>query len=392
MKELIATFKLAAALLALPLAATAAAAGYQAMDQDWSEVSLPTAANPAAVSAATFSSLRQHAIGLDAEGMLNGRIVSLAGQDGSASGIGQLEIVFGRDGLVVARTTTNSDGSFQASGLTPGVYSFVAQSDQGLAAFGINVLPYDEQAPLLTLEAAAVTLRPQSVLESMESEVIAYQGRPNNELMLVGGNRVMLDGDVLRGSIMSIYLDGPVEGTIVKVVSQNGVAASARVAADGSYEIPGLSSGVYEFTASGPHGYAALAFEAISTEALTRVVRGTRDDVSVSTAGGSAPAQEAGPTDSLDVTLVPEQLVRTAPAPQSDVTFFDDTIGVGGACGSCGGGCDGGYVTGGGGGGFGGFGGGRLLPLAALGIGIAALATDGNGNGGGPGPGSPVQP
>ncbi len=373
MKDITSILRMAIAIVALPLAATAAAAGYQAMDEDFSTVVLPPEVTSINVATAPLAEVRSHAIRLDSEGRVVGRIVAIADEQGSTYGIGQLKVTFSQMGMVVAEGLTDSDGTFAVGGMSTGVYSFIARSDLGLVAFGINVLPAIEGAEASILEAAAVTSSPSELLGQISKKAVPSQNKINDKIQIISGNHVSLHNGVMTGNIHSMYKSGTVANTKIDIRRGGQVVASTMVQPDGSFKVTGLTTGIYEFVASGVNGYAALSFYAVENGQLTQTVSDTKE-VRTSTAILPIPKQD-GPSPSFEVILVPQDVINNdQPTVQGD--FVGEPF------------VDGGSFGGGGGAGGGGMGGGRLLGIAGLAIGIIALA-DGNST---PPPSSPINP
>jgi hypothetical protein len=68
---------------------------------------------------------------------------------------GPVQLLFLRDGAVVARTVSSADGRFFVSGLTLGEHTVIASGPAGHAAFAFEVLPAAEELPPLSRSVEA---------------------------------------------------------------------------------------------------------------------------------------------------------------------------------------------------------------------------------------------
>jgi hypothetical protein len=261
------------------------------------------------------------------------------------------------------------------------VYSFVAASEWSLATCGVKVIAGEGNVESY-IEIASITPNVEAVKQIIEDEMpdsfaeVAGDASSADNSSVVGSNRVELDGDILRGKILSLTRKDLADGVKAHLLRANSVVTELDVKSDGTFEISGIDPGVYDLVAVGKSGVAAVSFEAVgsidesSTEAYT----------------------------ALQDNLFSNFIVALAPAPQfsgafggtgavvygsSPAQFVGDNLGggiaAGGACGSCGdfGGCCGGAA----GGGFatGGIGRWLLIPAIAAGIAIPLAVSGGGG-------------
>lgn len=254
-------------LFALPLMATAAATAHQLM-ADASPISL-NVETPAAVDSA-IGLARVHTVALNRNGAVEGRIASIEGVN---KGLSSLRVFFVQNGEVISETSTQEDGSFIAQQVPEGAYSFVATGENGFAAYGVRVVS-DATGKLDNLmEAAAVSPNfasvkqiikdklPAEVTEQILSTVVSDEDR------VVGSNRVRLNDGQLQGSVVALLGDrDSVEGTYVHIIQDNNQVAEVQADSSGSFMVPDLEPGVYDFVAAGPSGFAAVSFEAIQEE------------------------------------------------------------------------------------------------------------------------------
>ena len=391
--------KAGALLFALPLMATAAVSASQ-----WVNDTAPIDLNvEVAEIESSIGVTRNHAVSLNASGAVEGRVAAM-NADGT-QGIADLTVRFMSNGKVVQATTTSSDGSFRVEGLSEGNYSFIASGENGFAAYGVKVV--GEAAGIdNVMEATAVAPGVATVKQILDSNVAeAAQTTSNTEdQAIVGANRVNLVDGKLVGTVRSLDNISD-EGTLVYILNGDEQVAKVETDANVNFSIADMTPGVYNFVSTGPSGYAAVSFEAISE---------TVQEIPVAFSPAAA-IQEIGFGNSLDVCTTcgtnsfasSDIVYDSAPAFQESfapVEYASETIGCGGACGatcgscgnfsgfshgggaSCGGACGGGGGIGGrlfGGGGrlFGGSGGGRLGRLALLGAigGIIAVSVDDDG-------------
>lgn len=82
---------------------------------------------------------RRHQLLLTAEGSLLGRIMTFAADLESYVPLRAASVHLMREGAVAASTQTDATGHFKAVDLTPGTYSLIAQSEQGVLAYALHV-------------------------------------------------------------------------------------------------------------------------------------------------------------------------------------------------------------------------------------------------------------
>ncbi len=97
---------------------------------------------------------RRHQTLLTPDGRLLGRIMTFAPNQAGDVPLQAAAVHLMRDGAVAAETHTDSSGHFEATGLTPGTYSLIAQSEQGVLAYAVHVRHAEpaEEAPLNTVQ------------------------------------------------------------------------------------------------------------------------------------------------------------------------------------------------------------------------------------------------
>jgi hypothetical protein len=380
MKELFSVFRLAITVLALPLMATAAVSAHQffANNEPISVDSLVAAKDaPASVLAGTF---RNHAIAIDGNGIVKGRIGN-ASMDSGLSGLSNVKVFFIRDGKVAFQGYSADDGSFEAVGLEPGAYSFVATSAKGFAAFGVRLTDNLTVATNNIIEVATISPDFEHIVSilgrNLPSAVLSeIKANESNALPAAGSNRVAINEGKLNGNLFSLLnIEGnEFEKTSVHLIREKKVVGKSNVDENGMFSFDNVEPGIYEFVAKGSDGVAALSFEAVQQEPTPSTEKSgeTIEPAPITAqANYASPSLDVAPTVPADSTIVNEQFSHACDActmtnAPIDPNFVGSEVGcgvaAGGCCGSAGnwGGCGGGGC---GGGGFGGIGGG----LASLG-------------------------
>ena len=327
--------KAGALLFALPLMATAAVSASQ-----WVNDTAPIDLNVEITEIETSIGVtRTHAVALNSSGAIEGRVAAM-NADGT-QGIADLTVYFMSNGKVVQETITSSDGSFRVEGLSEGNYSFVATGENGFAAYGVKVVGETIGVDNI-MEASAVAPGVDAVkqiLDSNASQEVAKTTSSTEDQAVVGANRVNLIDGKLVGTVRSLE-NLSVEGTLVHILSGNQQVAKVETDADGNFSIADMTPGVYNFVSTGPSGYAAVSFEAVSE---------TVEEIPVAFSPAAA-IQEFGFADSLDVCTTcgansfasSDIVYDSSPAFQesfSPVEYASESIGCGGACGATCGSC-----------------------------------------------------
>ena len=376
--------KLGVYVFALPLVATAAASAHQWMSVNTAIATVP--AIPVASAAATparMTAIRNYTITLNEDGEVQGRVASINHKSKSPTGLSEVTVYFAQNGRVVQKAYTNEDGTFVAKGLTEGVYSFIAGNEVSFAACGVNVVKSDDGSENY-IEVASISPNVKVVRELIESslpEAVRTSFTSSNKEVaeVAGSNRVELDGDTLKGRIVSLVSDELTAGTVAHLFKGNDKVSEFEIATDGTFEVAGVTAGVHDIVVLGKDGMAAVSFEAVgpvdetSKEAYTAM----QDSVFSNFVVALAPQCDGGcVTDACSSCGGFSDAVIYDNGPAS---FIGDRLGGGIAGGGCcggasnftnfGGGCCGGGV----GGRFSGLFSGRgrlLIPAIAAGIAI----------------------
>ena len=377
--------KLGVYVFALPLVATAAASAHQWMTVNTAIATVPTI--PVAVvstAPARMTAVRNHTITLNEEGEVQGRVASINHKTKVPTGLSEVTVYFAQNGRVVQKAYTNEDGTFVAKGLTEGVYSFVAGNDVSFATCGVRVVKgdnekenYIEIASISPNVEAVQELIKKAVPEMVRQDMVAQR---DGKVDVAGSNRVELDGDTLKGRIVSLTSDKLNSGTTAHLFKGNEKVSEFEISTDGTFEVAGVTPGVHDIVVIGKDGMAAVSFEAVGAvdEASKEAYTAMQDSVFSNFIVALAPQIDGGVIGGACDSCggVSDAVVYdSGPAP-----FIGNNLGGGiaggGCCGSVGnfsnfGSCCGGGGIGGGR--FAGLFGGRgrlLIPALAAGIAI----------------------
>jgi len=277
---------------------------------------------------------------------------------------------------VVAFDDTDTDGKFLIEGVSPGIYTLVAETGDSLAVFSLTILDSFAGVHLPN----SVEVRMVSIVGGRKSEIIRGQtGRiqmlqqvPEKDPLVTkrkisNSHEVMIDANgTLKGE-----LSKPVArvdmSTMVVYIMKDGIEVSrTKVSSDGKFTVSGLRSGCYGLVAIGDQGVAATAFCATN-----RGLAMVNDDRSRFVAQTALPAV-------LRVELGDSFGDDTLPAPENVVASENSSLAPEMPC--CGNASMGG--GGGGGGGTGASAGGGFGKIAGIGglIAVAAVLAADNGN------------
>ena len=377
MKETWKILKLGVYVFALPLVATAAASAHQWMT---SHATISVVSPPAVVNNTTsnrINALRNHTITINEDGEVQGRVASINHKSKAARGLAETTVYFIQNGKIVKKGYSNQDGTFVVSGLKEGIYSFVASGEFSFATCGVNVVKsvgdqvkYLEIAAISpNVEAAHQIIKslPDPVKRTVAKNLKALEVRPSN---VMGSNRVELDGDVLRGQIVSLMQDKVGRRTKAHLFKGNSKVKEIDVSDEGTFEVSEMTAGVYDIVVTSPEGIAAVSFEAVADADETAAYTSLQDNLFSNFIVALSPQ--------ADVEMIVAQsevIYEDEDDDDSAVWFLGDRLGNGIAAGASSGGAGnfGGFAgsLGGTGGRFGGLLGGRGLLLPAIAAGIA---------------------
>ncbi len=370
MREVWKSIRLAAYVIALPLAITAAVSAHQRL-LDAQPIGTLTAKETSAAKAPVMAgTYRGHTLSVDDLGAVHGRLTTWI--DGELSGLAKTRVILVREGAIAHLTKTSADGSFDVFGVEPGDYSFVATNGKHFATFGVRIVPVDAEVEAAdVIEVATVDADSVAVVNILETqlpvEALAEMELTRSSTAVpTGANLVQIEDGRLTGRLFSLS-ELPLDNVTITLISAED-SQELTPQADGSFVVDNLSAGAYDFVAIGSAGFAVLRFEAIDSR--DPVLAANSPMLFASTAGNpapvvAAPALEVALTMPQDEGIVGEQLTFT----QGDSTpsvMEGQPIGTDVGYGVAAGGTCGGYENWGGFGGgcgCGGFGGGGLAGL-----------------------------
>lgn len=221
----------------------------------------------------TIEGNRSHLISVNRAGAIEGRV-------SSSQGNGEMNVYFVRDGEVVRQLRTDADGYFVADNMAPGSYSFLATGRGGFAAYGVQVLPYNNARAAGAMEAAAISTQFAGLAEIINdrlpaviaSDLMSLENPASQQADFEGENVVQLVDGHLFGRVATVKTSSRnVERTTVLLIRDGRQVAETTVDQGGQFSISGLQSGVYDFLASGDNGLAAIRFRAIDEADLANL-------------------------------------------------------------------------------------------------------------------------
>ena len=326
-------------------------------------------------------------IHVDGSGSIRGSVVSLLGQDSLS--LSKMRVSLKQNGEVIAWDDTDIDGDFLIEKLSPGLYTLTAEGGGSLAMFSLVIL--DQLSGQHLPNSIDIRVMPTS---SRVSEILRGQSDPKSLTAAAPGedplqksrklsetHQVLLDAQgTLNGRLGKAAASVDMSSMTVFIMKDGEELKRAKVAADGSFSVPGLSAACYGLVAAGDQGVAATGFCAVN-----------RSVVNMNTKGKIFVAQTNKLPTSLNIEVAdnpgtdsPKQ--NDVAAKDSEPTSSSAPVGMVPGFGGVGGGSYGGFGGGGfGGGGFGGGGGaggigGGIGSLAGIGglIAVGIIAADNN--------------
>lgn len=404
MKDVWKTFKLGLYVFALPLIATAAASAHQWItnNEPVSDISVPTSIVSES-SVARISAIRNHTVTLNDKGEIQGRIATINPESTEAFGMTNMSVYFVRNGEVVEKTQTNTDGSFVTQSVGEGIYSFIAAGQQGFSTFGVNVVKsegdshnYMEVAAispnLKAVQEVIANNLPKTIVDDITADLENVQSLQPTEF--AGTNRVQLtESGLMNGRVVSLIKNN-LEGMYAHLLQGETKVAEVAIGPNGDFSVSDLKPGIYDLIAIGQDGIAAVSIEAVAYAeetdetytALQDIVYDSADvalsqPVDYGVIGGACDSCGGG---IVDQGFVDNQIVYDSQPIEyssSPIEYAGESVCGAVACGASCGGCGdfSGFTSSGccgGSRGFGGFGGllgggGRRLGLLGLIAGIA---------------------
>lgn len=382
MNDTLKFFKLGVYIFALPLIATAAASAHQWMTSSTTLAMMPAPAIVTNSSVTKINALRNHTVTINEDGDVQGRVASINHKSKEAQGVRDAAVYFIKDGKIAQKGYVNEDGTFAVAGLSEGVYSFVAAGEFSFAACGLNV--EKSKGTEKYLEVAAITPNVKAIQELITAELpqtirqeISRNLKTQNSVANVqGSNRVELEGDILRGQIVSLFDEKLTGKTKAHLFRANQKVAEFEIDTDGTFEVADVTPGVHDIVVIGSDGMAAVSFEAVASidEEVTEAYASLQETLFSNFVVALAPQCDCGVASGC-CGGVSDAIVYGDSSPSG---FLGNRLGSGiasgGCCGAAGNFAGFGGISGGGrfGSLFGGGVSGRrlLLPLLAAGIAI----------------------
>ena len=246
--------------------------------------------------------IRSHWVRPNADGNVEGRISAL--EMNSTIPIEQLEVSLVKNGEKLYTQTTDSEGQFSFSDVTPNIYTLIASGKNGFMAYGIEVVPRPEGGILdldfgkreaaerafyakLGLPAGA------AVQEDLQIDAAAIPPTFNTmqrltQTFLQGAGAFSADvkaignaEEVSGGFQYALSDDGSFKGKLQPIGTKDGDAQSLSdmnifliqddneigrvpVEENGNFELKDVEPGVYAIVAAGKDGFAALSLELVA--------------------------------------------------------------------------------------------------------------------------------
>lgn len=332
-----------------------------------------------------------HQFALDQQGMLTGRVTTL-----KKSPLG-LDVFIVANKTVLANAKTDSTGTFVIKGIAPGTYSMFVAGQNQIAAQGISITgptnqPTSNELALTTIGTSYDGVK-QLIDNAILPEIVSATQKNTSQISIVLSDeevtkKVRIINGRIRGQISSLIAEDHAAGVQVHLIQNNQPIAQVQTNALGSFVIPDVDAGTYDFVAVGKHGFAAIRVEVIGNRSPMSMVSYQADISSaleVPLAEDAIPARQVSAQTEVDYQQGNEVFME--PANLAPIQYASESIGYGGAGGGVAGAAGNFSGLSGGGGGFagGGFGGGgglggsglrRLLRLGAIGGVIVAIADD----------------
>ena len=214
-----------------------------------------------------------HQFSLNSNGILEGRITT---GYGSPSG---LSVYLVADKKIIGEGTTSSTGVFSIAGIDPGNYSLFVAGNQKFAAQGISVT---RQSGINNpLELTTVTTQYQGLKELIGNTVIPTivqaSRRSTSNISVITTesetiDKVRIVNGSIRGQISSLISEKNASGVQVHLIQNGQSISQVETNSLGSFTIPDVEPGVYDFVAVGKLGFAAIQIQAIGNRSPMRKI------------------------------------------------------------------------------------------------------------------------
>ena len=254
--------------------------------------------------------IRSHWVRPNADGEIEGRISAL--EMNSTIPLQQLEVSLVKDGEKLHTETTDEEGQFSFSDVTPDIYTLIASGKNGFMAYGIEVVPRPEGGILdldfgkreaaekafytklglpagtvvqddLQIDAAAIpptfnTMQrlTQTFLQSAGVFAADVKAIGNAEEVSGGFQYALSNDGSFKGKLQPIGTKGGESQSLsdmnIFLIQDDIEIGRVPVEENGNFELKDVEPGVYAIVAAGKDGFAALSME---------LVAGTDGDVNV---------------------------------------------------------------------------------------------------------------
>lgn len=232
---------------------------------------------------------RGHYLAIDQSGTLTGRLLSLNSSGTEAAGGLTVKVI--KDGSELARTTTDADGIFTATGLTDGTVAMLAYSADQFLLYAVNLKRVDQAGPLaiqdVGMSSAVVSgenaiLAKQLVYGSVQPQEWRFQNTTDDN------DRSYPQGDTMTPSTSVVHhqvqlgADGSLTGQVnlldprtgrhrsiqdltVHFLKNGVVVGSTQVSPNGEFQMDGLQPGVHGIVSTGQDGVLAFGVHLVGT-------------------------------------------------------------------------------------------------------------------------------
>ena len=248
--------------------------------------------------------IRSHWVRPNADGDIEGRISTL--EMNSTIPLEQLEVSLVKDGNKLYTQTTNADGLFSFSDVTPDIYTLIASGNNGFMAYGIEVVPRPDDGVLdldfgkretakkafytrlglpagaivqddLQIDAAAIpptfkTMQQltRTFLQGAGVFAVDVKAIGNAEEVSGGFKYTLSDDGSFKGKLQPIGTkDGEAQSLSdmnIFLIQNDNEIGRVPVEENGTFELKDVDPGIYAIVAAGKDGFAALSMELVASK------------------------------------------------------------------------------------------------------------------------------
>jgi hypothetical protein len=205
---------------------------------------------------------------LDKDHNIRGTVVALFGSD--TMSLRKVRVSLYQAGKVVAFDDTDTEGEFLMEGVSPGIYTLVAETGESLAVFSLTILDSfaGEHLPKSVEVRMMSTVggRTSEIIRGQTSRILMAQQVPEKDPLaatrkISSTHKVMIDANgTLRGELSKPVARVDMSSMVVYIMKDGIEVSKTNVASDGKFTVSGLGSGCYGLVAVGDQGVAATAF------------------------------------------------------------------------------------------------------------------------------------